>query len=163
MMRGLVCAGWVLLPLVGLGLAQDLPKPGSVSDVTVSIVGDASGLDTYIDAIKTGIKQAWIDGWPSNTPEPGRYVLTLHINHAGYLESMLGGEFVPAIASSHSDLLVRVGNRDPVRVRRRVQITAASRAVEKVFTGLPPSPPDDYSHQIIAKVSFVFGINRPRL
>jgi hypothetical protein len=163
MMRGLIRSGCVLLPLVGLALAQDLPKPGSVSDVTLSVVGDASGLDQYIATIGRGIKQAWIDGWPSDAPEPGRYILTVRINHAGYLESMLGDEFVPTIASPHSDLLARTGNRDPARVRRNAQITATSRAVEKVFAGLPPAPPGDYSHPIIVKVAFVFGIGRPQL
>jgi hypothetical protein len=163
MMRGLIRVGWVLLPLVGLAWAQDLPKPVAVSDVTLSIVGDASGLDPYIATIRRGIKQAWIDGWPTDTPEPGRYVLTLHINHAGYLESMLGAEFVPAVRSPRSDLLARGGDRDPARVRRIVQISAASRATEKVFTGLPPAPPDDYSHPIIVKVVFEFGIDRPQL
>jgi hypothetical protein len=162
MMRGLIRAGWVLLPLVGLALAQDVPKPGSVSDVTLSVVGDASGLDAYIAAIGTGIKQAWIDGWPSDAPEPGRYVLTLRINHAGYLESMMGAEFVPA-TPPHPDLLGRTGDRDPGRVRRIAQIMAATRATEKVFTGLPPAPPDGYSHPIIVKVAFVFGMDRPQL
>jgi hypothetical protein len=167
-MHGLIRAGWVLSPLVGLALAQDLPKPGSVSDVTLSVVGDASGLDPYIATIGRGIKQAWIDGWPSDAPEPGRYVLTLRINHVGYLESMIGSEFIPAITLPHSDLLARTGDPDaarrgPTRVRRIGQTSAAGRAVEKVFTGLPPAPPDDYSHQIVVKVAFVFGIDRPQL
>jgi hypothetical protein len=162
MMRSLIRAGWVLLPLIGLAFAQDLPKR-SVSDVTLSVVGDASGLGPYVAAIGRGIKQAWIDGWPSDAPEPGRYVLTLRINHAGYLESMMGAEFVPTIALPHSDLLARTGDRDPVRARRFVQISAAGRAVDKVFTGLPPAPPDDYSHPIIVKVAYVFGIDRPQL
>jgi hypothetical protein len=143
-------------------LAQDLPKPGSVSDVTLFVLGDASGLDAYIATIGRGIKQAWIDGWPSDPPEPGRYVLTVRINHAGYLASVDGAEFVPT-TPPHSDLLRRPGDRDPVRVRRFVQISAANRAVDKVFTGLPPAPPDDYSHPIVVKVAFVFGIDRPQL
>jgi hypothetical protein len=162
MMRELIRAGWALLPLVGLALAQDLPKQGSVSDVTLSVVGDASGLDQYVAAIGRGIKQAWIEGWPSDAPEPGRYILTLRINHAGYLATMDGAEFVPA-TPPHSDLLARSGDRDPARARRNPQIMAATRATEKVFTGLPPSPPDDYSHSIIVKVAFVFGTDRPRL
>lgn len=159
----LVRVGWVLLPLVGLAWAQDLPKSGSVSDVTLSVIGDASGLDPYIATVRTGIKRAWIDGWPSGSPEPGRFVLTLHINHAGYLGTMDGAEFVPTIALPHSDLTGRTEDRDPARVRRGAQISAAMRATEKVFTGLPPAPPDEYSHQIIIKVVFVFGIDRPRL
>jgi hypothetical protein len=162
MIRGLIRAGWVLLPLVGLALAQDLPKPGSVSDVTLSVVGDASGLGPYIASVGMGIKRAWIEGWPSDAPEPGRYILTLRINHAGYLASMDGAEFVPT-TPPHSDLLGRTGDRDPARVRRIAQIMAATRAAEKVFTGLPPAPPDDYSHPIIVKVAFVFGIDRPQL
>jgi hypothetical protein len=162
MIRGLIRAGWILLPLLGLTLAQDLPKPAPVSDVTLSIVGDASGLDRYIATIGRGIKQAWIDGWPSDAPEPGRYILTLRINHAGYLASMDGTEFVPTIPP-HSNLLGRTGDRDPGRVRRIAQIMATTRATEKVFTGLPPAPPDDYSHPIIVKVAFVFGIDRPQL
>jgi hypothetical protein len=164
MMRGLISAGWVWLPLVGLALAQDPPKPGSVSDITVSVVGDASGLDQYVAAIGRGIKHAWIDGWPSEAPEPGRYILTLRINHAGYLATMDGAEFVPTTPTSpHSDLLGKTGDRDPARARRITQIMAATRATEKVFTGLPPAPPDDYSHSIIVKVAFVFGMDRPRL
>ena len=161
-MRVLIRAGWVFLPLVGLALAQDLPKPGPVSDVTLSVDGDARGLGPYIATIGRGIKQAWIDGWPSDAPEPGRYTLTLRINHAGYLASMDGAEFVPT-TPPHSDLLLKTGERDPVRARRFVQISAAHRAAEKVFTGLPPAPPDDYSHPIIVKVVFVFGIDRPQL
>jgi hypothetical protein len=163
MMRGLIRASWMLLPLVGLAGAQDLPKSGSVSDVTLSIVGDATGLDPYLATISGGIKQAWIDAWPSDAPEPGRFVITLHINHAGYLASMLGAEFVPAIASPRSDLLGRTGDRDPARVRRKAQISAAVRATEYVFIGLPPAPPDDYSHQIVVKVAFGFGVDRPQL
>jgi hypothetical protein len=163
MIRGLIRVGWVLLPLVGLAGPQDLSKPESVSDVTLSIVGDASGLDPYIATVRRGIKQAWIDGWPSDNPEPGRFVVTLRINHAGYLGSMDGSEFVPTIALPHSDLMGRMGDRDPARVRRMAQIRAAMRATEKVFTGLPPAPPDEYSHQIIIKVTFVFGIDRPQL
>src|SRR6202167_6524567 len=130
-MRSLIRAGWVLLPLVGLALAQDLPKPRSVSDSTLSVVGDASGLDQYIATIAKGIKQAWIDGWPSDAPEPGRYILTLRINHAGYLASMDGAEFVPT-TPPHSDLLARTRDRDPVLARRFVQITATHQAAEKV-------------------------------
>jgi hypothetical protein len=162
MMHGLIRAGWVLLPLVGLALAQDLPKQGSVSDVTLSVVGDASGLDQYIATVARGIKQAWIDGWPSDAPEPGRYVLTLRINHVGYLALIDGAEFVPA-TPPHSDLLGMTGDRDPARARRITQIMAAFRATDKVFTGLPPAPPDDYSHPIIVKVAFMFGIGRPQL
>jgi hypothetical protein len=162
MMRGLIRVGWVLLPLVGLVLAQDLPKPWAVSDVSLSVVGDASGLGPYIATIGRGIKQAWIDGWPSDAPEPGRYVLTLRINHAGYLATMDGSEFVPT-TPPHTDLLARTGDRDPARVRRITQIMAATRATEKVFTGLPPAPPDDYSHSIVVKVVFVFGVDRPQL
>jgi hypothetical protein len=161
-MRGLIRACWVLLPLVGLALAQDLPKPGSASDVTLSVVGDASGLGPYIATIGREIKQAWIDGWPSDAPEPGRYILTIRINHAGYLASMDGTEFVPT-TPPHSDLLLKTGDRDPVRARRFVQISAANHAAEKVFTGLPPAPPDDYSHPITVKVAFVFGVGRPQL
>ncbi len=161
-MRELIRAGWALLPLVGLALAQDLPKPGSVSDVTLSVVGDANGLDPYIATIGRGIKQAWIDGWPADAPEPGRYILTLRINHAGYLATMDGAEFVPA-TPPHSDLLARSRDRDPARARRITQIMAATRATEKVFTGLPPAPPDDYSHSIIVRVAFVFGSDRPQL
>jgi hypothetical protein len=163
MMRGVIRFGWVFLPLIGLAWAQDLPKSAPVSDVTLSIVGDTTGLDAYIVAIRTGIKQAWIDGWPSNTPEPGRFVVTLHINHAGYLEYMQGGEFVPTVALPHSDLLGRTGDGDPARVRRKAQISAAMRAAETVFTGLPPAPPDGYSHEIVVKVVFLFGIDRPQL
>jgi len=163
MMHGLVCTSWMLLPLVGLAWAQDLPKPESISDVTLSVVGDASGLAPYIAAVRSGIKQAWIDGWPSENPEAGRFVLTLHINQAGYLGSMEGGEFVPTNALRHSDLLGRTEDRDPARARRIVQIRAAVSATEKVFTGLPPAPPDEYSHQIIVKVAFVFGNDRPQL
>src|SRR5271170_7688400 len=143
MMRGLIRAVCGLLPLVGLAWAQDLPKSGSVSDVTLSIVGDATGLDPYLATISGGIKQAWIDAWPSDAPEPGRFVITLRINHAGYLASMLGADFVPTIASPHSDLMVRAGHFDPARVRRQAQISAAVRATENVFVGLPPAPPDD--------------------
>ncbi len=161
-MRALIRAGWLLVALVGLALGQDVPKSTSVSDVTLSIVGDASGLDPYVATIRSGIKQAWIDGWPSDAPEPGRFVLTLRINHAGYLGSVLGSEFVPNVALPHSDLSGRTGDYDPARVRRMAQISAAMRAVENVFTGLPPAPPDGYSHQIIVKVVFVFGIDRPQ-
>jgi hypothetical protein len=162
MIRGLVRAGWLLLPLVGLALAQDVQKSASVSDVTLSIVGDASGLDQYVAAIRSGIKQAWIDGWPSDAPEPGRFVVTIRINHAGYLGLVLGTEFAPNVALPHSDLSGRTGDFDPARVRREAQISAAMRAVEKVFTGLPPPPPDGYSHQIVVKVVFVFGVDRPQ-
>ena len=38
-----------------------------------------------------------------------------------------------------------------------IWMSAASRATEKVFTGLRPAPPDDYSHPIMVKVLFEFG------
>jgi hypothetical protein len=162
MMRGLFRVGW-MLSLVGSAWAQDVPKPRSISDVTLFTVGDASGLDQYRDTISKAIKQAWIDRWSSETPEPGRLVVTLRINHAGYLESMLASEFVPTIALPHSDLLSRTGDRVPARLRREQQISVAIQAVDKVFTGLPPAPTDEYSHQIVVKVVFVFGTDKPQL
>jgi|HubBroStandDraft_1064217.scaffolds.fasta_scaffold210851_1 hypothetical protein len=163
MIRGLIRVGWVMLPLVGIAWPQELHRTEPVSDVTLSVIGDASGLDPYIATVRSEIKQAWIDGWPSDNPEPGRIVLTLRINHAGYLGFMDAAEFVPTIALPHSGLLGGRQYLDPARVRRMAQIQAALRATEKVFTGLPPAPPDEYSHQITVKVAFVFGINRPQL
>jgi len=54
MMHGLVCTSWMLLPLVGLAWAQDLPKPESISDVTLSVVGDASGLPRILPRSEAG-------------------------------------------------------------------------------------------------------------
>jgi hypothetical protein len=41
------------------------------------------------------LEQAWIDGWTSETHEPGTLVVTVRINHAGYLHSCPGLPAVP--------------------------------------------------------------------
>src|SRR5579862_3088527 len=130
-MRWVILFSCVLVSQAGLGWAQEPPKTRSISDVTLSVVSDAGGLDSYLATLRTGIKQAWIGEWPSEIPEPGSFVVTLRINHAGYLGRMDGGEFVPTNPAPRSSVLEAVGHScivtgcDPVRLRRGEQINGA--------------------------------------
>ncbi|MBV8818634.1 MAG: hypothetical protein JO022_09785 [Acidobacteriaceae bacterium] len=149
----------LLLPALVLSRAQEHSPAKSIPDLSLSIVGDPAGLNDYVAVLRKRIFVAWLDHWPLEKPEPGRYILTLHINHSGYLDHYDGSPFVPAgeLQVKAADMLTKPP--DPARAPRVKQAqTAALRAALSVFEGLPPDPPDDYAHnQIVIKAAFVYG------
>lgn len=157
-MRSLIAAGTILI-LFGSALAQQRPEAKSISDVTVSIAGDAHGLGAYTEKLRTAIKQAWIDRWPGGAGEPGRFVAKLRINQAGYLNYFEGPGAPPLPQSLLS------GDSIAARDYRRERMhRAVMDAVHSVFIGLPPAPPDDYSNgAFTVVVTFVVGTEQPQL
>ncbi len=156
---------FTLLSVAAFAPSQEQPKP-SISEVTVSVVGDARGLESYVDGLKNEITRGWIRHWPTDTPEPGRLTVTLKVNHAGYLNLMDAGDFIPTTSATHSQVLERIAKGNPTRSRLREEMWGAvTEATEEVFTGLPPEPPAlNYAQpQIVLKVAFVYGPEKPRL
>ena len=154
-----------LLSVAALAPSQEQPKP-STSEVTVSVVGEAGGLESYVNGLKNEITRSWIKHWPTDTLEASRLTLTLHINHGGYLNWMEASGFTPTTRVTHSRVLERIVSANPTDSRLREEMwSAASKATEEVFTGLPPEPPAlNYAQpQIVLKVVFAYGQEKPRL
>lgn len=156
-----------LLSVAAFAQSQEQPKP-SISEVTVSVVGEARGLESYVNGLKNEITRGWIKHWPTDTPEPSRLTLTLKVNHAGYLNFIYASDSdsISTTAATHSQVLERIANGNPIRSRLREEMwSAATKATEEVFTGLPPEPPAlSYAQpQIVLKVSFLYGPEKPRL
>ena len=170
MPSGWIRIGLTFLSVLVLSTAQECPNTTPFPGVSLSVVGDGSGLDAYLATIRKNLKLAWIDAWPSETPEPGRFVVTLHINHSGYLDQIDGRSFVPNSSTgtlqkkpvpgkdSVSEALLK-NSRDPARDERLHQMWSAVRhAVTSVFEGVPAEPPDEYPQsQIILKVTFAYS------
>jgi TonB C terminal len=131
----LLCVGWLQ--------AQERPSKPSISDVTLSVIGNAKGLDSYITTLKNEITRKWIEAWPSDAHGPTKIVLTLHINYSGYLDS------VESAVSQQAGTEQMQG--------------AVQKAVTAVFTKLPPDPPKDLAQsQILVKAVFVYGAEKPQ-
>lgn len=136
----------ILCLSIGMAQPQKPVHEASASGITLSVVGDSSGLDSYLATLKSAVKQKWIEAWSVNVQTPVRVVLTLHINHSGYLDQMDtegSGRVPPNLGEMQG---------------------AAVNAVEAVFTGLPPDPPRNINQsQILVKAVFVDGTDKPRL
>jgi hypothetical protein len=156
-----------LLSVAAFAQSQEQPKP-PISEVTVSVVGEARGLESYVNGLKNEITRGWIKHWPTDTPEPSKLTFTLKVNHAGYLNLIYASDndFIPTTAATHSQGFEQLANGNPARSRLREEMfSAATKATEEVFTGLPPEPPAlNYAQpQIVLKVSFLYGPEKPRL
>lgn len=142
MPRGWIRIGLTFLSVLVLSTAQECPNTTPFPGVSLSVVGDGSGLDAYLAAIRKNLKLAWIDGRPF-VPN----------SSTGTLQK----KPVPG-KDSVSEALLK-NSRDPARDERLHQMWSAVRhAVTSVFEGVPAEPPDEYPQsQIILKVTFAYS------
>jgi hypothetical protein len=165
MLRSWRLLGCLLAIPACLSWAQDRAETKSLSDVTLSVAGNETGLQLYMATMQKLLKERWIERWPIGETQPGRLVMRIRVNRAGYLGMMETLEQSPKpvkqlVELPGSERLIS-GFRDEIPER---MFGSARDALNSVFVGLPPSPPESYPSNVITlQITFVFGTEKPKL